>query len=184
MPKYKIGDVAWYASCNKHVYKYIPCPVCYGKSEITVILGNDDRVIVPCSYCEEGYRGPTGTVGEYQIMTKAEIFRITGMEINMCGDKEVVEYRMANGNSSYWVKKENELFDTQEDALKKAEELKAQDEKDENEKSERLKYNNLKSYSWNAGHHLRSAKQAQHDFEYYSKKAVLCKAKTKEVKQG
>ena len=179
MPKYKIGDQVWYATYNKYDSVTVPCSVCYGKKKVTVILGNDDTVVVDCDYCGHGFEPPTGTEKIYRVATKAEMFTITGMEVNICGSKETVEYRMSLGYGTYKAAKEHELFDTEAEALIKAEELKVQDERDESEKQERIKKNVHRSFTWNVGYHMREAKRAKHDLEYHSQKALICKARPK-----
>lgn len=183
MPKYKIGDTKWYATYDKHASTSVPCPVCFGKLRVIVVLGNGDEVSVPCNYCGHGFKNPTGTIQEYKKVAKAIPFHITGISFDTCGGKEVVEYRMvtsSSGSCSSWIpRKEHQLYDTEEEALIEAERLKNEDETNENTKAEYIKYDKIKSFSWNAGYHMRQIKDAQKQIEYHSQKAVLCKARSK-----
>ena len=58
----KVGDCLWWAVVEKHAQVEIPCPVCYGKRKVNLILGNGDVVALPCTYCSPGYESPRGTV--------------------------------------------------------------------------------------------------------------------------
>jgi len=66
---FKIGDVVYFASAGQRQVD-IPCPVCFGKREVTLILGNGDSVELPCDYCGKGYDGPRGYVLEYEYAAK------------------------------------------------------------------------------------------------------------------
>jgi hypothetical protein len=40
---FKIGDTVWVPDCGNR-QKQIPCPVCFGKLRVTIILGNEETV--------------------------------------------------------------------------------------------------------------------------------------------
>ena len=61
---YNVGDIVFYAS-NDSREERIPCPVCFGKLQVIVILGNGTEVLVDCGYCGKGYEGPKGYVTKY-----------------------------------------------------------------------------------------------------------------------
>jgi hypothetical protein len=42
------------------------------------------------------------------------------------------------------------------------------------------KYKNEKSYTWNAGYHLKNAASKRKEAEYHEAKAKICKARSKE----
>ncbi len=48
MPKFKVGDTVWVAKCRYEPVQKL-CPTCFGKKEVTLILGNGDSVILPCN---------------------------------------------------------------------------------------------------------------------------------------
>lgn len=176
--KFKVGDSVWVAKCS-NTQAHVTCPICYGKRRVTLILGNDDTVSLECGYCGRGYEGPRGYVEEFQYKAEPQLIQITGMSINQSNTETVVEYHLGSAHS-YRVLREENLFDTLEEAAKRSLELKAQYENEQRTKQKYLKKNLNKSYAWNAGYHLREAKRHRGDAEYHDKKAVLCKAKSKE----
>ena len=174
--KYKVGDQLWQARC-----KWLPvkktCPICFGNKEVTLILGNEDRVILPCDYCGKGFDVPSGLVSEYEYVVEPELITVTSVEVSITDDKTFVEYR-----SGQFRLKEELLFDSEVDAIAKGSELKAKLEKEQQTKASHIKHDVNKTYSWNAGYHMRQAKRERQSAEYHEKKAVLCK--TKEQKRG
>lgn len=173
MKKYKVGDVVWWANYGiKQVTK--ECPICFGKKEVTLILGNEDRVILPCQYCKNGYEAPTGIREEYKYVTEATLKTITSIKTNQNTQGEVVEYMSGN----YYLPIED-IFDTKEDALirSKAKAEEAQSERDK--KIEYIKKDKQKSFSQNAGYWLQQIKIAEANIERYKKYARLCKARAR-----
>jgi hypothetical protein len=172
---YKIGDIVWipYAG-NKQVQ--IKCPICDGKLKVTLILGNGDECILPCSYCASGYEGPKGHITEYEYGIDATIFTVTGMNINSTENGEEVEYHSGTPNCYRTAKV---VYPDRELALKAAEDLKREYEEDQVKRADYMKYDKKKSYSWNAGYHLRNANKMRRDIEYHEKMAVICKSKAK-----
>jgi len=62
---YNVGDKVWHAAF-KSIQVEKPCIVCYGEKQVTVILGNGDRVVTPCDYCGKGFDGATGVMRVYE----------------------------------------------------------------------------------------------------------------------
>jgi hypothetical protein len=179
---YNVGDIVWYAECGSREVS-IQCPVCFGKRQVVVILGNDDQVTTPCSYCSHGYEPPNGRDTEYKFISEPKQYWITSIESKITADGELREYH--SGTLTCYRRLENDkIFDTEEEALKKCEEVKAELEYEQTTKAEYLKEKAHKSFSWNAGYHLREAKRYKRQIEYHEKMAVLCKARAKEEKVG
>jgi hypothetical protein len=178
MSKYKIGDTAWLARCD-----YMPisrvCDTCYGKRKVTLILGNGDTVELPCNACDVGCSGPTGIIQGYNYVVAPRLVHITGIAIDTDCQGEKVEYREGSG-CSYFTYQEDQLFDTEEEAAEKGQQLKKELEKDQNTRSEHIKKDKRKSLSWNAAYHLRTAKKMREDAEYHDKMAIVCKARSKD----
>jgi len=57
----------------------VPCPVCYGKKRVEIILGNDERVSVECDGCGLGFDGPRGFVHDYSYTPRVTPFTIAGV---------------------------------------------------------------------------------------------------------
>lgn len=174
MMKFKIGDSAWHARCDwLPVQK--PCPVCFTKTQVTLILGDGNQIILPCNFCESGYNPPSGFVQNYEYVSSPQLITIDKINIEIEGDVEKVTYQQ--GCYLYY---EETLFSEKEDAIVKCNELKANLEKDQEKNiTTRKEYSN-KSYSWNAGYHLREAKKSRENAEYHEKMAILCKEKAKQ----
>ena len=164
---YKTGDIIWYATFESRETQ-VPCPVCYGNKTVTVILGNDDHVAVECRYCEVGFQGARGYVIEYVKEPRAEQMTITGRRIEENNGVEEVEYR-----SDHYCLNSTRIFDTEPEALACAEKM-------EEVQESRPKYKDEKSYTWNAGYHMKQAASKLKEAEYHRQKAVMCKSKSKE----
>jgi len=172
--KYQVGDAVWHARCS-----WLPveksCPICYGNREVKLTLGNGDEMILPCNFCTRGFEPPTGTVKEYEYVVDPEPVAITGIELRVNGGSIQAHYR--SGPFGY---DEERLFESKEAAALKGQELKAELEEDQRTKAEYLKKDKAKSFSWNAGYHLRAAKQDRKSAEHHEKLARLCKERAKE----
>ncbi len=173
--KFKVGDTVWWAKCRWEVVNIL-CPTCFGKRQVTLILGNGDSVILPCKGCSPGYEPPSGYISEYDYVSDPEMVSITGMEIEVNGDKEKVRYR-----SSFNIYDEEELFTEHHEALDKSREKKLKLEEDQRTRAEYIKEDVHKSFSWNARYHIREAKSHREQAEYHGKMAVICKAKISAV---
>jgi hypothetical protein len=170
---FNIGDCVWTALTGLRPIEE-PCPVCFGKKSVTVISGNGDEVVVPCSYCGHGYEGPRGVVSEYRTEPGVKACAITGRDVHE-GYKNEVRYHFAGGYSD----DQNNVFETKEEALA-ASVKRCEDEKKEREtRACYLKQDATKSFAWNAGYHLREAKRLREQIAYHERMAILCKAKDK-----
>lgn len=171
---YKVGDVVWWATAeNKQIEKV--CPICFGTLKVTLILGNGNQVVLPCDYCKCGCDGPFGTVREYEFVSGVKQMVIDHVFIQQQVSGDVVEYR----SDHYCLDQEN-IFDTREAAEQRVIEICANMKLEQETRAENIKKNTNKSYSWNAGYHMREVKEAKKRIEYHERMAVLCKAKSKE----
>ena len=168
---YKVGDWVWYATYDSEEIK-VPCPVCYGNKVVTVILGNGDEVAVECDYCGKGWQNALGYVTEYQRIPKAEQRMITKRRIEDGRDGEEIEYI-----GSQYILNIAQMFDNEQEAYDYAVGLA---EKATQEALDKPKYKNEKSYTWNAGYHLKQAKSKRNEADYHEAKAKICKTRAKE----
>jgi hypothetical protein len=114
-PKYSIGEKVWLAT-TKMTRKFLPCPDCFGKLCLRVILGDDSEVTIPCCTCAEGYYPPTGTTKAYEFEPEVLLDTVRGIEVQ---HDNKVEYSFAN---SCRVGEEG-LFSLREEAEVRAIEL-------------------------------------------------------------
>jgi len=173
MPRFKVGDKVWSAKC-KYEQIQVVCPTCFGTKEVILILGNGERVVLPCEGCTRGYNPPAGYILEYDYIVKPELITITDMTIEINAEKEIITYR----SGSYCFDDEN-LFLTEEEARAKAKIEKNQLDEDQKEKDENIKQNVYKSFSWNASYHRREAKRLKEQALSHDKKAKLCQKRTR-----
>jgi hypothetical protein len=173
---FNIGDVAWFARTGFQEIQE-PCQVCFGNKSVTVILGNGDEVIVPCSCCASGYNAPSGLVTHYRIQPAAMAVTITGREIRE-GEKTEVTYHGSGGHFYY----SHTLFESFAEALAASKELCEKELHDRENRAEWIKKDTTKSFAWNAGYHLREAQRLREQIAYHERMAVVCKSRTKEEK--
>ena len=171
--KYEIGDKVWYAK-SRHQEVTETCPVCFGKLEVTLILGNDDKVTLPCDYCGHGFSSPKGIVTEWRPDIRPEQLTITGIRLELSNKKNLIEYY-----AGCYVLDNDCIFDTLEEATTKCIELVEKEEQDRIHQTMCNIKNKQKNYSWRAGYHLKCAKRSREDAEYHDKAAVLCKSKAR-----
>ncbi len=176
MKTYNVGDSVWWARCGVRELN-VTCPVCFGKLQVTLILGDDSQVVLPCDYCGKGYEGPKGYTIEHEYVSGAE--RRTISAVNATHDETGVkrEYRSHDNYILY----AEDLFDTEAEAIERC---KAKAEKlaeEQRTRAERIKANVNKTFSWNAGYHLREAKRKEREVIYHREKAAVCKARGKEI---
>jgi hypothetical protein len=168
---YNVGDVVFYASNDNRAEK-IPCPVCFGKLEVIVILGNGDEISTPCSFCEKGWEGPKGHITEYMQIPRVERVVITRRTIEEHSNNQKIEYYADRMHLE-----ESRTFNTKEAAAIFAKELSDTYNADVMDKY--VKEKSTKSYAWNAGYHLRAAAEKRRDAEYHEKKARVCQERSR-----
>ena len=173
---FNIGDVAWYARTGVSPIEE-PCPVCYGKRAVVVILGNGDEVTVPCSFCGPGIEPPSGITKTYRIAPAAVRVTITGREIR---DGETTEITYHGPGGSFYYS--NTLFATEAEALVASKELCEKEIHVRETRSAYIKGDKVKSFAWNVGYHLRAARDMREKIAYHERMAVVCKSRSKEAK--
>ncbi|MHA2253851.1 MAG: hypothetical protein ACXAD7_26090 [Candidatus Kariarchaeaceae archaeon] len=173
--EFRIGDKVWISTFHIKKDIKVPCPVCFGKLKVTLILGNDDHIELPCDYCGKGYEGPTGYDVHYQdAVAETEPITIGAMQVDVTPGGKKIDY-YSTVNSCRYIYSDEKVFATQKEALEKAEELKNKWLKDESTRADRIKHNVNKSFSWNAGYHMKEARRIRRQIEYHESKAKLCK---------
>lgn len=177
MKEYKVGDKVWLARCGTSTVTKT-CPICFGKLKVKLILGDDSEIDLPCDYCGKGFEGPVGTVEEYEYVAEPELHTITRVteETTSTG----VEYEYHDESQGYCQGLEASLiFITKEETADKCEEIKQAYEIEQAKSIKYLKKSKQKSFSWNAGYHLRCAKQERKSAEYHERMAIICKERSK-----
>ncbi len=177
---YPVGAVVWWARCGvREVTR--PCPVCFGKLTVTLILGNGEHVGTPCDYCGKGYMGPQGTETEHEWIASAEQATIHGVRTEQSGDKVSANYTTAAG----FCFDDTEAFETKEEAEAKCAEKIEEHARENNRAATHRKEYNHKNYAWHVGYHRREAKRARDSLAWHEARAIVCKdlSRTAEPKQ-
>ncbi len=170
---FNVGDRVWVARCGmRDVTK--PCPICFGNRQVVLILGNDDRVTLPCDYCRKGFDDPRGHVVEHAYVAEAVPYTITSVRIEQTEAGEKRTYF-----SSPYVLYEEDTFATEAEAVARCEAHVAKRQNEQETKVEYLKAQVKKCFAWNAGYHLRQARKDRASAERHERQAALCKARVR-----
>jgi hypothetical protein len=172
---YNVGDKVWWAKCGTEEVKNL-CPVCYGKLEVILTLGNNEEVVIPCDYCGHGIDKPKGYVIEYEYIAEPTQVSITSVRSETGCQGEKREY-----NYGYYHLDNKDIFDTLEEASERCAEIVAQKTEDEL-KARHVKKVQYKSYSWNAGYHLRQIRDAERSISYHNQMVKICHERAREQK--
>jgi len=179
---YSVGDKIWYATFEFRC-KLVVCPVCAGKLKVTLILGDDSRVILDCDFCSRGYDLPRGKIETSEHIPRAEQITIERVDITTNKDGSVLaEYSHSITECSRKTLYSDCIFDTEEEAMYKVKELQVQWMLSEAENSSRrvsqARLNN--KYTWAAGYHIRQNKEHREKIIYHENAARILK----EVQDG
>lgn len=140
---YNIGDTPWYAG-QDYVERKVVCPDCLDQKYLTVILGDGSQVTIPCTTCSIGYDPPRGFIIYHEASTAVRQVKICHIELS---DDEVKYGHSGSSAYCYRTAAPDELFDTREEAMVKAEEIAERLNKEEDEKIRRKKDSN-RSWAW------------------------------------
>ena len=175
---FEIGDYVWVAKLVRE-NRQEPCPVCYGHKYVILILGNDDQVELSCEYCRRGWQEPTGFIEVgYFVYVDPEYKQIDGVDIRTSFGELKVTYWFGKGGVSNGAHPED-VASTREEAIAKgAVKLNASNARIAENETNKAKEH--KSYSWNAGYHLREAERCRKDMEQHQRRASIMKSKSKD----
>jgi hypothetical protein len=160
--KYNLGDRVFVVRQGQ-TEKYATCPDCAGKCYLTVIMGDDSRVTIPCTGCQRGYNNPSGSVRYYEYAAEIEVGTIGAVKI----DGDTFEYEVPASGGSYWCKKESEVFATIEEAREAGKILIAEHNQQEIDNIKK-KLKDHHSWAWHATYHRKCIKQAQEEIARHS----------------
>lgn len=170
----QVGDRVWVAEISS-LDRWEPCPDCFGKKFLTVILGDDSRVTIDCAGCSSGYQPPRGLVKVYERKPEPRSRIISGMDIR---GKDVTYH--VGSSSSYRTYSEDVVFSTEGEALVRAQAL-AKEQEEDDLKRILQKEKDTRTWSWNATYHRRCLRDAKKQLAYHEEK--LAAAKTHEKKK-
>lgn len=138
-----IGDTVYWVESHTHYGKSIPCPMCFGKQFVTIILGDGSNVKSECGMCSHGLDRATGQTKTWEAVALILSGAITGIST-----REGVKYEV--GHTSVY---QHECFDSEDEAIPVRDaKLKEMEERRDTwfkESFIRCK----KTQIWNAGYH-------------------------------
>jgi hypothetical protein len=176
MNELKVGDTCYVSDFGRKEVE-IDCPVCFRTGKVTLIIGNGDHVTMSCEFCQNGLGTPSrGYVKNWRLDAGVKIITIDEVETKSSLNKGMsIEYR-----ADYHTYYPENVFATKEEAIAESDRKAKEYNLEQDTKAELIKGRPNKSYSWNAGYHMRAVKEAQNKINYHSKKARICKSKSKE----
>jgi len=172
MKEKNIGDEVWWAKCEtKLVIK--KCPICFGKLQVKLTLGDDTEVKTPCEYCHLGFSDPRGYVEEYELVSGVQKVVIDAKEMIENESSRTVKYRYLN-----YIIDDSNSFDTEQEAQERVLE-KIQENEDAERERQRHKKQNIKNhFSWTIGYHKRNIRKLKEELEYHERKILETKNST------
>lgn len=165
--KYKIGDTIYWVEANTHYGKQIPCPMCFGKMFVTIILGDDSQTKIECGFCQHGMDRPSGIAKTWEPIAITYSGVITGVS-SRDGIKYEVGYRSIS---------ERDIFESAQEAeverLIRFEEVKTQAENWFKDNFVQAK----KKQIWSAGYHRECIKREERTIEWHKFRLQMIKDK-------
>lgn len=164
MSKFNLGDKVYFIHQGQ-TEKYTTCPDCCGQKYLTVIMGDDSRVTIPCTGCACGYGDPTGAVRYYEFTADIKLLVVTAVKIG----EEEFEYELLVPGGGHYCPKESQVFATREEAEERGKALVAEHNQQELDKIKK-KHNMRRDWAWNATYYRKEVKRAKEDLERYTKR--------------
>lgn len=156
------GDKVWHASF-KRILKRVVCPECFGKKYLTVILGDDSRVIIDCAGCSAGYDPPKGYVEYFEHSADVELVTICEVRIY-----NSIEYGFNHQESLdftvHRIANDKNMFATKPEAEVRAQKL-AEEWNQEQLAKIHQKKNNDRSWSWHVHYYRKMIRDAEQTIE-------------------
>jgi hypothetical protein len=156
--KYSIGQEVYYIESSLNYGKEIPCPMCFGKLEVKLILGDGEECKVECGFCRRGCEEPSGMATTWEPVANLKKAKITGMNI------EKDEWIYILGFSHL---KESEIYATEQEGgpIRQTtyNELMRKKEEWFRDHFIEAKENQI----WNAGYHRRQIKDHEKSIEWH-----------------
>lgn len=156
----QIGDTIYIPTAWAYGDKRVPCPVCFGKMAVVVILGNGEHQTVECDVCSRGFERATGWVNEPCAGSRVDEATVDGLTMDYGTLKATANHsKVTMGLDAFWTKEEAEAV---------RETLFTQAQIDaENNKHRRFGYE-TKKLTWKVYYHRAELKKAQRAVEYHS----------------
>lgn len=163
--KYNLGDTIYWIEASTHCQKQVPCPMCFGKLLVTIILGDDSQTKIECGFCQRGTDRPSGFATTWEPSSVLKSGVITGVST-----KDGIRYE-----SGYKSLFEHEIYDDEKIAelvrVVKLEEVEAQAKHWFQEQFGDAK----KKQIWSAGYHRECIKREERTIEWHKLRLGMIK---------
>lgn len=165
-PAFALGQIVWYASASPHGLVEVPCPVCFGKLEVQLILGNGETQGVACNACERGFGGPTGVFHERTATSCVKSGAVTGMSMR----DGVMVYEVDG-----WGR--NDAYATEAEAEARRLVLHEKAEKDAARVNEHIIEQGKKKLTWSVSYHQSCIRDQERKILWHYEKLRLSREK-------
>ncbi len=160
---FKIGDTVFVAEANAFCRVQKPCPICFGRLAVTLILGNGERTDVECGMCSAGFQGPRGTVNAYEVTSSVEERTVTGIV------QEGEHWRVYEHSSAFSTR-DGVIFKSREAAEARRKEL-HEEALAQSKRAFESQFTDQKGrQTWSAGYHRKEIKRLERSLEWHKAK--------------
>jgi hypothetical protein len=166
---FNLGEAVWVATASAYHQVQVPCPICFGKCLVTLILGNGEHQAVECDFCRHGCEGPTGLASRYVAYSEVKQGTVTGL-FERFGERKVE----VNGNNH----EIGTIFRDAESAEAYRLRLHADAEQQAQRNFESQFKGAKKKPTWTAGYHRKEIQELHRKLEWHE--ARLGKLREKE----
>lgn len=167
--KYKIGDTIYWVESSAHYQKQIPCPMCFGKKFVTIILGDDSQEKIECGACQRGTERPSGFATVWEPSANILSGTITGVST-----KDGIRYEVG-----YKTIRESEAFESDKEA-EPYRLLKYEEEKSRADLWWQESFVNAKKKQiWSANYHRECIKREERTIEWHKYRLMKIKEERK-----
>lgn len=77
--KFNLGDTIYWVESSCNFQKQVPCPMCFGKLFVTIILGDGSQTKIDCGFCEHGLERPSGVATTWEPDARVQSGIVTGI---------------------------------------------------------------------------------------------------------
>lgn len=167
-----IGKTVFWVESYTRYGKAIPCPMCFGKQFVTIILGDGSSTQSECGMCSHGLDRATGQAKVWEPTAFIKSGVVTGMST-----RDGIKYEIGYQSISA-----SQCFETEEEAKPELE----KQLKEVKECAEHWYKDNFiqckKTQLWSAGYHRGCIESAERNIAWHKARLGMIKDKLKESK--
>ena len=161
-PPFEFGQVVYVVEGSAHGTVDVPCPICFGKLFVKLILGNGEEQPIECEACGKGCNGPQGVITAWKPWSHVHAATVTGL--NHDGGRWRVS--VSGHHSSEHIFADEET----------AEVFRQSYHQELEEHARRMQEQNMmrhkKQHSWSARYHREHIARLQQEMSYHEGKLM------------